>query len=81
MATRFYLRDNNAPPGIAPSFDAGGQHEQALRRQLDTVKEATRLRSARASDRGPSAGQKALDRQYIGGPLAAQTIGGTVRAS
>lgn len=76
MATRFYLPSTGAAP-ISPGFGGWGQTTSADR--LAAVK--TRISSAMTnkSTANSSTVQTILNRQYVYGPIAAQTINGNVK--
>lgn len=84
MATRFYFPLTTPPDGaITPSLAAWNYTTEVLRRKMVTAK-PTGDAITQGSQIGPwtaTAGQTAVDRQYISAPLAAgQTISGTVAA-
>jgi hypothetical protein len=78
--TTLYFSAASSTHGITPSFDAGWNYtSEALRRDLLTAKSAGESLTI-GTQIGPwtaTAGQTALDRQYISGQLQAQTISGT----
>ncbi len=80
MATRLYFSAAASTSGLTPSFDAGWNYNsEALRRDLLRAKSAGESLTI-GTQIGPwtaTAGQTALDRQFISAPLAAQTISGT----
>lgn len=80
MATRLYFPASEAA-AVSPAFDAGWNYtSEALRRRLAHVKGSSAVASgAQIGPWNNSAGQKALDRQYVSDALAAQTISGTCK--
>jgi hypothetical protein len=81
MSTRFYFPTADAA-AVSPSFDSGWTYTaEAVRRAMTTTRPTAA--SGFGATIGPwsgTAGDKALDRQYVSGPLAAQRISGTVKA-
>lgn len=76
MATRFYLPSSGAAP-ISPAFMAWGQTTSADRLAAVKVKIASAMTSKATAN--SSSIQTILNRQYVYGPLAAQTINGNVK--
>jgi hypothetical protein len=80
VATRWYFPATASnTTGLTPSFDAGWQtNSEAARAELATTKGSSAITAG--TQIGPwtaTAGQSALDRQWIGPRLGAQTISGT----
>lgn len=79
MATRLYPFDLGITPPISPAFSAGWEGTaSALRCNMDTVP-ATSGPGAYTVAGSAVAGDDHLQAQHIYGPLAAQTIGGTIK--
>lgn len=78
MATRFYFPLDTAAP-VNPDFTAAWNYtSEAVRRALASSKGSSSVTAG--TQVGPwTAGNYALDRQYISAPLAAQTISGTFK--
>ncbi|MGH9651115.1 MAG: hypothetical protein ACRD3I_11675, partial [Terriglobales bacterium] len=79
--TRFYFPSGTSYSAtVSPGFDSGWNYtSEASRFTMRTTKGATAI--AAGTQIGAwtaTAGQRALDRQYISAPMAAQTISGTV---
>jgi hypothetical protein len=77
--TRFYLPSSSTAPGITPAFHVNwnGQIGTADRVSLSTTKTDTALTDKAITGTAANPGFN-LHRQYISGPLAAQTIAGTL---
>lgn len=78
MATRLYLTNRSSP--VAPAIADWQYTAEAVARALTRAKFADDALTQGAQIGPWTAGQTALDRQYIGEPLAAQTISGTASA-
>lgn len=78
MSTRFYFPVSTAAD-VSPAFDSGWNYtSEAVRRRLEDVKGTSDITVG--TQIGPwTAGNYALDRQYVSDPLAAQSISGTVK--
>jgi hypothetical protein len=80
VATRFYFPATASnTSGLTPSFDAGWNYQaEAARCDLKSTKGSSAISAGtQVGAWTATAGQTALDRQFISGPLAAQTISGT----
>lgn len=78
MATRLYLPLDTAAP-VNPGFGVWNYTSEAVRRLLARTKGSSAITiGTRVGPWTATAGQKALDRQYVSDPLSAQTISGTV---
>lgn len=82
MASRWYFSAAGTIAGVEPAYDAGWNYTtEASRRALLAAKSASESLTI-GTQIGPwtaTAGQTALDRQYISEPLKAQTISGTFK--
>jgi hypothetical protein len=80
--TRLYFSAASDTTGITPSFDGGWNYTtEAVRRDILTAKSASESLTVgvQIGAWSNTAGQTALDRQYLSGPLQAQTISGTFK--
>jgi hypothetical protein len=78
MATRFYFPASTAAD-VSPSVDAGWNYvSEAVRRELVKYKGASAITVGTRIGIW-TAGNYALDRQYVSNPIAAQTISGTFK--
>ncbi len=80
MATRIYLPASGySPAPISPAFDAGWEKtSSAGRRRSATVKGASPMATSTVNADGAVNGDT-LFTQYVFGPIAAQTISGTLK--
>jgi hypothetical protein len=82
VASRWYFSAAGTIAGVEPAYDAGWNYAtEASRRALLAAKSASESLTI-GTQIGPwsnTAGQTALDRQYISEPLKAQTISGTFK--
>lgn len=80
MATRIYLPSSGySPAPISPAFGPGWEKtSSAGRRRAATVKGASPMATS-TTGQNVSAGDDVLMTQYVFGPVAAQTISGTLK--
>jgi hypothetical protein len=78
MATRLYLPSTSSAPAISPVDDAAWTHTQNFARAIASATKIASAMTTYSHTNGSTADKWIIVRQYIFGPLAAQTIAGTV---